>query len=432
MKKMKFICVAMAAMLCLGLAPAASAAGSQLTITNPNNIGGYRDPKGYWKNGLYYPNGYWYDNIYYSYDTNVGYWKDGVYYSYGDTNSAVNVIPYDTRPTVVTGPGYWQNGIFYPYSYNYYNNGYWSNGVYYPTNYTSNSSGYWQNGVFYPYAYYPGNTYPYGYYPYNYYTPGYYSPTMNATLGGVSVPNIKLTQAVANNKNIGFTMRGTTVAYANSDLAPVAGQTAVTLDFSETVGRAHDQSLVLTMAAVGSGVADKDQQAVMLNGYVKHFEAAKEQGVQSLAIADKDRDMIATIRINDTLISNLKKAYEVNGADLQTNRFILQVAPVSSDYLSSDVSAALERVKVNSEVYSVKAFIVINDRKVDISDQLGKVNLRIKATSQDRSLLAYYNGSKFELTEKGTFVLDQGNNQASAYGDVAIGSTVAIVKVKAK
>lgn len=424
MKKTRFLSAVMAAMLCFSLAPAASA-GSPINITNPNNTSGYRDPYGYWKNGLYYPGGYWQDNIYYGTDISVGYWKDGVFYSYGMGNNSITLNP-PSSTNVNVGPGYWQNGIYYPYYYN--NEGYWKNGTYYPN---GDANGYWVNGVFYPYAYYPGNTYPYGYYPYNFYTPGYYNPTTNATLGGVKVPSILLTQAVANNKNIGFTMRGTTVAYAHSDLAPVSGQTAVTLDFTETVGRAHDQSLVVTLAAVGSNVSADDQKAVMLNAYPKHFEAAKEQGVESIAFSDKGRNIIVTVRNNDIFISKLKDAYVANGADVEKDRFVIQATPVTGDY-QDDVSAALARVKLNSPVYSVQGFIVKNGKKIDISSSLGTVNLRVKADTADRSLLSYYDGNKFELAPKGTFVLDEGTNQASGFGDVPMGSTVAIVRVKSK
>lgn len=365
-------------------------------------------------NGVYYPNGYWKDGVFYpqsSWANMPGAWDNGNYYPYGYGPSSYD--PY------INSYVYYPYGSYYSYSPNVYipNNSYYYNNNYSSTYYTPSTT--------------TTITYPYGYYPYGYYTG---QVIADSTLGGVSVPNVSVTQASANNKNLGFVLRGQSLENSSNGKAPATGRTASILDFSESVGRDINQNVSVTLRAIGSNVSADDQAAVSLMGKVQNLIDAKDLGIGSIAYADRDCNTIASINVRDA-IASLKKAMTAVGADARNDSFMFETVPVVNvTSLDQSIQDAYARVTPHSSIYQVNVYIIKDNKRIDVSDRFGDVYMRVKADDAERALLSYYSADdgKFTVAQKSSFVVDQGTKAPSAYGYIPAGEPSVVVNVKAK
>ena len=393
----KIVSAAMALMMVGSIATTANAE-NVLTIVGGQPV--WTSSKGgVTHNGVYYPNGYWNDGIFYPQSTwaNMpGTWIDGSYYPYGYGYNA-----YDP---------YINSNVYYPY------------GSYY---------------TYTPYTYVPVSTsvtsvaYPYGYYPYGYYTGGI---VPESTLGGVAVPNISVTQASANNKNLGFVLRGQSVEDAEKASMPATGRNASILDFTESVGRDIHQKVSVTLKAKGNNVAARDQESITMIAKYKNFADARIQGIGSIAFADQNCDVITTVNVAGALDS-IKKASRAEHGDLNNDDILFQVTPiVDATTLDQGVQDALDRAKIHSYAYKVNVYLVKGNRKIDISADFDDLYLRVKSDDESRSLLSYYSAreDKFVVADSASFILDQGTKVPSAYGYVPSGSIVVVAEVKSK
>lgn len=366
-------------------------------------------------NGVYYPNGYWKDGVFYpqsSWANMPGAWdKNGNYYPYGYGASSYD--PY------INSPVYYPYGSYYTYTPN----------VYVPSNYNYNYN--YNTPTYYVPSTTTTVTYPYGYYPYGYYTG---QVIADSTLGGVSVPNVSVTQASANNKNLGFVMRGQSLEDSSNGKAPATGRTASILDFSEAIGRDINQNVSLTLRAIGSNVSADDQAAVSIMGKVQNFIDAKDLGIGSIAYSDRDCNVITTINVRDA-IASLKKAMTAVGADSKNDSVMFETVPVANiTSLDQSIQDAYGKVTPHSNLYQVNVYIIRDNKRIDVSDSFGDVYMRVKADDAERALLSYYsaNDGKFKVAQKASFVLDQGTKAPSAYGYVPAGEPAVVVNVKAK
>ena len=393
----KIVSAAMALMMVSSIATTAHAE-NVITIVGGQPV--LTSAKGVSHNGVYYPNGYWNDGIFYPQSTwaNMsGKWVDGSYYPYG--------YGYNTYDPYISSYVYYPYGSYYTYT---------------PYTYVPVSS-----SVSSPIAY------PYGYYPYGYYTGGIVA---ESTLGGVAVPNSSVTQASANNKNLGFVLRGQSVEEAEKAAMLATGRNASILDFTQSVGRDINQKVSVTLKAKGSNVAAKEQESITMIAKYKNFADARAQGIGSIAFADQNCDVIATVNVAGA-IDSIKKAVRAEHGDLNNDDILFQVTPIiDATKLDQGVQDALNRAKIHSYAYKVNVYLVKTNKKIDISADFDDLYLRVKADDESRSLLSYYSAreDKFVVADSASFILDQGTKIPSAYGYVPAGSIVVVAEVKGK
>ena len=281
-------------------------------------------------------------------------------------------------------------------------------------------------------SYYLPNTYGYGYYggpydrdrvPYYYggvrdvrdsryippYTvnwPNYFAmqPSSVSYLGGVKAPRYLVRDVAVNNMASGVKVIGRSERRGSDKSLLIYSSTAHVLDFAEVLGRAEDKSLCLTLYTVGTGVADSDQVYVGLYGKLSQFEALKDEGLESLALMDKNQYVRVTVELS-SLLRHARAAFKEKDASVGESYLYLGLQPGKEEFEGT----------YTSNIHTIKAYVITEGKNVEISSLLGDAHIMLRTNSSRLSVLtAKKLGEDIKATSR-TFTTQASGPYATGY-----------------